>query len=458
MLDDIKEICGVYSRPGPSEGSTAAIKYNVALSTENGLHTLHIDTEYGDGRHGTKILSIQELTENERQELDTTLGVLHRLKRNWLFEPAFSSDELNPTQERVFQFSVDEEMNRFLTNSSIPTDSVPELVILAGGVCTGKSKMRHEEFADHVSLDAGEIFLNLSRGEYFEFGEVFNEPLEMIGGAIAQKAIRERRNVVTEIIGADPEATRRLIDAGKAAGYEPKINFLTCDLETAWERNVNRGNNISAHYCEPYHVRWLLNAFESASHELEEPEDDVDEPYFDGAFFPLGSGEEWVKHEIIGFVRKLMNEHHLSPETLRKTSILLLGLERLPRTTSGIDVTLTLIYRFGGESNYHNIELSETRFALSSGGNTYAPEVGSDSFSETLFECESTGFRDGSLDPWELGSWLLSALDLLNSDGELEIHEDSDAKSLPWDDENNRDPFEELEERIEKWKRYLDED
>jgi hypothetical protein len=181
--------------------------------------------------------------------------------------------------------------------------------------------------------------------------------------------------------------------------------------------------------------------------------DDFDEPYFDGAFFPIRSNEAYLKYELLGFVRKLITENPIPPDVMRKLSTLLLGLERLPRITSGLTVELSIVAREAGNMDYYDLQISEERLALGSGGHVYSPEVGGDSFSSTLFECEASGFRDGSLDAWDLGSWMLSALELLNAGGVIEVQDESEIDSLPWDSELEKDPFEELEERISRWEK-----
>jgi len=263
MLNYIKSLCGVYVKRESIDSPSVAVRYEVSLGADGERTVLFWKTEYGDGHFATNTLPIEDLNEDEQQRLDLTLPVLDRLKADWDFEPAYPEIELEPA--RVFTFDLSEEIDRFFSDSSIPAGGKPEFVILAGGVCSGKSTMRHEQFANHVQIDAGEIFLNLSRDEYFDFGAMFEEPLEVIGQMIAQRAVRERRNIVTEIIGADAEATKKLAEAIIADGYELKFNFIHCDIETAAKRNLNRGNNISAHYCEPYHLRWIMEALDTAA-------------------------------------------------------------------------------------------------------------------------------------------------------------------------------------------------
>ena len=263
MLDYIKTLCGVYVTREFSNDPSTAIRYEVSLGNEGGRRALLWKTEYGDGHWASDTLPIENFNEGEQIRFDLTLPVFDRLKADWDFDPASPEIKLEPA--RVITFDVSEEIDRFFSDSSISSCNKPEFVILMGGVCSGKSTTRREQFANHVQIDAGDIFLNLSRDEYFDFGTMFEEPLEVIGQMIAQRAIRERRNIVTEIIGADAEATKRLLDAIIADGYEAKLQVIHCDIETAAKRNVNRGNNISAHYCEPYHLRWIMDALDTAT-------------------------------------------------------------------------------------------------------------------------------------------------------------------------------------------------
>jgi len=85
--------------------------------------------------------------------------------------------------------------------------------------------------------------------------------MDQIGSAIILRAIKEKRNIVTEIIGVDPEKLLILLDAIESTGYKVDVIALTGHIKETWIRNINRGaNNISAYYCEPYHMQWILEA------------------------------------------------------------------------------------------------------------------------------------------------------------------------------------------------------
>jgi hypothetical protein len=139
-------------------------------------------------------------------------------------------------------------------------------VLFTGGVGAGKTTIRREKYAHsgYVTLDAAEIFIRLCRGRYVAFPPPpeerdLAEALELIGYGIALRAVRERRNVVTELIGASSEPLETLIDGIRGAGYHCEVSYVHCDVQEAWKRNLARGDdNISAYYIEPFHHRWIL--------------------------------------------------------------------------------------------------------------------------------------------------------------------------------------------------------
>jgi hypothetical protein len=93
-----------------------------------------------------------------------------------------------------------------------------------------------------------------------DFPDSLLEPLYLIGPLVSQRAISERRNIVTEIIGAEKDPTIELISALKAAGYSVDVVGVTCDFEESVRRNENRGDNISAYYAEPFQRQWIIDA------------------------------------------------------------------------------------------------------------------------------------------------------------------------------------------------------
>ena len=164
--------------------------------------------------------------------------------------------------EHVHIFDIGEEMDRYFDDSSLPLIGQPRLVIYLGGVASGKTTLRQKWHSrGHVLVDAAEIFLNLSRGSYYDFPGPFTGLLHIIGKSVAARAVAERRNIVTELIGSNYEETKDLFEAMTSIGYGIEAKAITCDIETAMRRNASRGeDSISAYYCEPFQRSWLQGA------------------------------------------------------------------------------------------------------------------------------------------------------------------------------------------------------
>jgi len=81
------------------------------------------------------------------------------------------------------------EVGRLFDDSSSPADGQPVAVIISGGVCAGKTTVRKQEYSSgHVLIDAADIFLSLSRGEYLDFPEALQ--LSMCLRAMSHMATR----------------------------------------------------------------------------------------------------------------------------------------------------------------------------------------------------------------------------------------------------------------------------
>jgi hypothetical protein len=170
------------------------------------------------------------------------------------------------------------EADKFFDDSS-KTDGNPRFVLITGSAAAGKTTLRKLHFTKgYVLLDAGQIFLNLSRGGHYDFPDAFLEPLDIIGHLVAARAITERRNIVTEMIGVNLQSIKTLLEALIALGYETEGQLVKCDGAERVRRNENRSpDNISAYYTEPFHQRWLLEATKSRTEpetrEAESPSD-----------------------------------------------------------------------------------------------------------------------------------------------------------------------------------------
>lgn len=151
------------------------------------------------------------------------------------------------------------ELARFLNYSSLCKEGTPTLVLVMGGVAVGKTRYRRQQYSHgYVVLDAGEIFLNLSKGQHVDFPSVLEDQMQRIGSALAYQALSERRSIVCELIGDQQEATQAMMKAAESVGYKIEMRGLTCDIEVALERNQARSiDNISAHFTQHYHMQWF---------------------------------------------------------------------------------------------------------------------------------------------------------------------------------------------------------
>lgn len=165
------------------------------------------------------------------------------------------------------QFDLWGERDRFFAESSRTSgDERPRLVVLMGAPAVGKTTLRKLRYAiGYVVIDAAEIFLNLSRGGHYPFPDAFEEPLNLIGGEVAKRAVRQFRHIVLELIGTDFEPIKALLDPMYALGYEIDVQLLTCDFPETVRRNASRGPDcISAHLAERFHRAWVTTAANEA--------------------------------------------------------------------------------------------------------------------------------------------------------------------------------------------------
>ena len=148
--------------------------------------------------------------------------------------------------------------------------------------------------------------------------------------------------------------------------------------------------------------------------------DDEDEDVSIDDLLPFILAEKELIEKIESIVRKRMVA--ADPVTLRKIASFLYALERLPYTTPEVSLDFAIMERVCGNLSYVSVELDSQSFRLSTGGSIYSPDVGSDSFSETMFQVEMGGFRDGSTEAFN--DWLVA---FASAGGYVEVQGDDDA-------------------------------
>jgi hypothetical protein len=128
---------------------------------------------------------------------------------------------------------------------AIHSQSPTRLVLaLASWLCGFDDPIRKQRYSTgYVLIDAVDIFLSLSRGEFSPFPDGLQEPMDLIGRLVTRRALSERRNTVTAVIGSEAEPAQRLLDALRSIGHGVRGALVTCDSEEALRRNASRGND-----------------------------------------------------------------------------------------------------------------------------------------------------------------------------------------------------------------------
>ena len=148
--------------------------------------------------------------------------------------------------------------------------------------------------------------------------------------------------------------------------------------------------------------------------------DNEDEEVNIDDLLPFTLAERDLIERLVATVRKRMVA--AEPAALRKIATFLYALERLPYATPNVALDLAFMERIDENLSYVSVELDEQSFRLATGGSVFSPDVGGDSFSETSFEIETGGFRDGSTEAFN--EWLHA---FASAGATIEIQGDDDA-------------------------------
>ena len=151
-------------------------------------------------------------------------------------------DETDMSKEKTVEFSGDE----FLQISEIAqtilkkgaVGNPPKFVIFMGGVGSGKTTIRKQQFADDFV--------------HFEFGEIYTAVKKAVGednpkltsfanlacDLILRESIEAKKNIVTEIIGDNKDVIEKLAEGMKGLGYVVDLRFIHCDPADAYKRHL----------------------------------------------------------------------------------------------------------------------------------------------------------------------------------------------------------------------------
>ena len=95
---------------------------------------------------------------------------------------------------------------------------------------------------------------------------------------------------------------------------------------------------------------------------------------------------------------KLLSEH---PAFIRRAAVVLIALERLPKITPGVNITVGWQTKsVNGNYIWADISVSEEGIRAVIGGHSYDSDVGGDTQSETVFVSTPNSYRRGNLEMW----------------------------------------------------------
>ena len=157
----------------------------------------------------------------------------------------------------------------------------------------------------------------------------------------------------------------------------------------------------------------------------------------------LQEDRHYVQQMITG-VRRALKRKSITPQQICGLGKLLQGLQRLPLSTPGVDIYVSIRneneYGFSSQS----VQLTESTFELSSGGAEYGP-AGSDSYTGFSFLVEVGGFRDDRMIS-EIEDWMAAFIQsLCDEEQEFEVDDQDEESALDWHAEVAEDYWEKLD-------------
>lgn len=148
----------------------------------------------------------------------------------------------NDQQQNVVQFSGEEfiqigEIAKPFWEKGL-SENPPKFVIFMGGVASGKTTIRRQQFANgYVHFDFGEIHLALEKA-IGKNNPRISESAALASDMILRESIENKKNIVIEIIGDNYDVITPVIDKMKEIGYEVSVQGITADIAESRERHL----------------------------------------------------------------------------------------------------------------------------------------------------------------------------------------------------------------------------
>jgi len=172
---------------------------------------------------------------------------------------------MNNNNEEVEQYNGDELSLIYGVAESFLNKGVvgnpPKFVMVVGVVGSGKTTFRRQKFSEgYVNFESGEITAAVEK----IFGE--NNPRlsqyeNMIMQIILAASIREKKNIVIEIIGDSADIITPIINKMKEIGYYVSGNKINCNPEVAYQRHLKAVENDKDYLSAYFTQEMTLAAF-----------------------------------------------------------------------------------------------------------------------------------------------------------------------------------------------------
>jgi len=162
------------------------------------------------------------------------------------------------SQERTVQFSGEEfvqigQIAKAFWEKGV-SENPPKFVILMGGIGSGKTTMRRQQYAEgYVNFDYGEIYITLKK----VFGEDhprIGDYLALASDLILRETINPRKNVVIEVTGNNEAMLAPVLEKIKESGYEVSIEGLIADVGESYKRHL-KAVEEDEDYMSAYHTQ-----------------------------------------------------------------------------------------------------------------------------------------------------------------------------------------------------------
>lgn len=167
-------------------------------------------------------------------------------------------DETDVDKVKTVEFSGDEFLQiseiaqTFLKTGAI--GNPPKLVIFMGGVGSGKTTIRKQQFtSDFVHFEFGEIYTAVKKA-VGEDNPKLTSFVNLACDLILRESIETKKNIVTEIIGDNKDVIEKLAEGMKGLGYVVDLRFIHCDPAEAYKRHLKAVEEdkdyLSAHFTQ----------------------------------------------------------------------------------------------------------------------------------------------------------------------------------------------------------------